>query len=76
MISKAFSATVKAEKALEAFADDKLKIITMTIYLFDTVDNTVGKGENVGYQHVLFFPLCSTAFFFRVLKSWDCVVKG
>ena len=30
----------------------------MTISLFDSVDNTVGKGENAGYQHFLLFSQC------------------
>ena len=30
----------------------------MTITLFNTVENTVGKGENAGYQHFLLFPQC------------------
>ena len=42
---------------LEAFADDKLNFIKMTISLFDTVENTLGKGENARFQHFL-FPLC------------------
>ena len=41
---------------LKAFADDKSNIAKMTISLFDRVENTVGKGENAGYQHFLFFP--------------------
>ena len=46
------------------------------ISLFDRVENTVGKGENAGYQHFLLFPqVFSKAFFFRVIKSRDCVVK-
>ena len=28
----------------------------MMISLFDRVENTVGKGENAGYQHFLLFP--------------------
>ena len=28
------------------------------ISVFDRVENTVGKGENAGYQHFLFFPQC------------------
>ena len=28
------------------------------ISLFDTVENTGGKGENAGYQHFLHFPEC------------------
>ena len=30
----------------------------MTIALFDRVENTVGIGENAGYQHFLLFPQC------------------
>ena len=30
----------------------------MMISLLDRVENTVGKGENAGYQHFLFFPQC------------------
>ena len=37
----------------------------------------VEKGENAGYQHFLLFPQCfQKAFFLRVVKSRDCVVKG
>ena len=37
---------------LKAFADDKLDIAEnlMKISLYDRVKNTVGKGENAGYQ--------------------------
>ena len=28
------------------------------ISLYDRVENTVGKGENAGYQHFLLFPQC------------------
>ena len=40
---------------LKAFADDKLNVAKMTIFLYDRVENTVGKGENAGYQHFLLF---------------------
>ena len=30
----------------------------MIISVFDRVENIVGKGENAGYQHFLFFPQC------------------
>ena len=43
---------------LKAFADNKIKIAKVRISLFDTVENTVGKGENAGHQHFLLFPLC------------------
>ena len=43
---------------LKAFADDKLKVSIMTIFLFDRAENTVEKGENAGYQHFLLFLQC------------------
>ena len=30
----------------------------MMISLYDWLENTVGKGENAGYQHFLLFPYC------------------
>ena len=41
---------------LKAFADDNLDIAKMTISRFDRVENTVGIGDNAGYQHFLLFP--------------------
>ena len=43
---------------LKAFQEDKLYVARMMISLFDGVANTVGKGENAGYQHFLLFPQC------------------
>ena len=43
---------------LRAFADVKLNIARVMISLLDRVENTVGKGENAGYQHFLLFPQC------------------
>ena len=45
---------------LKACADDKLNVAKMMISLFDRAENTVGKAENVGYQHFLLFPQCFT----------------
>ena len=59
---------------LKASADDKLKVAKITIFLFDRAENTVGKGENAGYQYFLLFPVFFKAFFFRVLRSQNCVV--
>ena len=42
----------------KAFAENKLHIAKMTFSRFDRVENNVGKGENAGYQHFLFFPRC------------------
>ena len=41
---------------LKAFADEET-FIKMAISLL-RVENTEGKGENVGYQHFLLFPQC------------------
>ena len=49
----------------------------MTISLFDRVENTVGKGENAGYQHLLLFLQCfQKASFSEVVENRDCVVKS
>ena len=56
-----------------AFPDDKIK----RKFWGKWVENNVGKGESAGYQH--FFPfstMFSKAFFHRVVKSRDCVVKS
>ena len=62
---------------LKAFADVKLNLAKMMISLFDRVENIVGKGENVGYQHFLLFLQCfpkpSSS---GVGKSRDCLVKS
>ena len=43
---------------LKQFADDKLNIARMMISLLERVENIVGKGKNVGYQHFLLFLQC------------------
>ena len=43
---------------LKAVVDDKLNIAKVKISLFDRLENTVGKGENAGYQHFLLFLQC------------------
>ena len=50
----------------KAFADDKIYVIKMMIFVFDRVQNIVGKGYNVGYQHFLFFPQCFLKVFFFI----------
>ena len=51
----------------------------MTISLFDTIENTVGKGENAGDQHFLLYLLCfPTPFSLGSLKAgieWKRVNK-
>ena len=46
---------VKNTVGFKAFADDKLNVI---IYVFDMVENIVGKGESAGNQDFLLFPQC------------------
>ena len=43
---------------LKTYADDKIKVLKMMIFVFERVDNIVGKGENAGYQHFRLFPRC------------------
>ena len=43
---------------LKAFADDKIKVTEKLKFVLGRVENTVGKGENAGYQHFLLFPQC------------------
>ena len=40
---------------LKAFADGKLIVARIMISPCDRVENIVGKEENAGYQHFLFF---------------------
>ena len=53
---------------LKAFADDKIKVRKMMIFVFARVENIVGKGENAGYQHFLLFPQCFQKVFYSGLK--------
>ena len=60
----------------KAFADDKLNIAKMIISLCDRVENTVGKEEKCWLPAFSSFAtVLSKAFFFRVVKSCDYVVK-
>ena len=62
---------------IKAFADDKIKIAKMFIFIFDMVENIVEKGENAGCQHFLVFLQCfQKIFYLRVVKYRDCVGKS
>ena len=41
---------------LKAFAEDKWNLTAEFFLVW--VENIMGKGENAGYQHFLFFPHC------------------
>ena len=64
------------ESKLKAFEDDMINFIEMIISLSYRVENIVGKGENAGYQYFSSFHNVFKSFFFRVIKSQDCVVKS
>ena len=49
----------------EALADDKIKVAKLMIFVFDRIENIVGKGENAGYQHFLLFPQCIKRLLFQ-----------
>ena len=62
---------------LKALAHDKVSVVENLEFVFEGVENIVGKGEISGYQHFLFFPhFFSNGFFLRVVKGRDCVVKS
>ena len=59
---------------LKALADDKFNVAKMLIFLFDGVENIVGKVENAGYQHFLLFLQCfQKASFLKVGIVWERV---
>ena len=43
----------------KASTDDKFGLAEIMGFVFERVENIVGKGENAGYQHFLLFLLCS-----------------
>ena len=50
----------------KALVDDKLNVTKLTMPVYDSRENTVGKGKNAGYQHFLFFfTIHSKALSFR-----------
>ena len=54
---------------LKAFAEDKSNVTQNIQFVFERIENIVGKEENAGYQHFLLFPQCfQKAFYSRVSK--------
>ena len=61
----------------KSFADDKINVTQNLKFVMGRVENIVGKGENAGYKHFLFFlTMFSKAFFFRVVKSQECLLNS
>ena len=48
----------------------------MIFFVFDRVENIVGKGENAGYQHFLLFLIVFKRLFSQGPESWDCVLNS
>ena len=46
------------QSKLKAFANEKINENQNMKFLLGRVENIVGKGENAGYQHFLFFTQC------------------
>ena len=59
---------------MKALAEDKINVTEKLKFLSGQAENILGKGENADHQH---FPkIFSKAFFLRVIKSRDRVVKS
>ena len=43
---------------LKAFADDEINVTKQLKFVFEGIENSVGKGEIADYQHFLLFPQC------------------
>ena len=54
---------------LKVFADDKMKLAKMMIFVLDRVENIVGKGENTGYHHFLLSLKCFQKSFWEVMVN-------
>ena len=61
---------------LKAFADNNINVTQKLKFVLERVENNVGKGENVEYQHFLLFPHCfqkaSFSRSFKVGIVWYC----
>ena len=54
---------------MKRFADEKLNVTKKLKFVVWRIENIVGKGENVGYQHFHLFPQYFHKLYFReVLK--------
>ena len=60
----------------KALADDNFNVAQMVQFLSDMVQNMVGKGEIADFQYFSFPTMFSKGFFFRVVKTRDCLGKS
>ena len=62
---------------LKTLADNKINFNKQMKFVLGRVENIMGKRENVRYPHFLLIPMMfSKGLFLKVVKNWDCVVKG
>ena len=47
---------ILALSKVNAFANNKINVTQKIKFVFHVLENTVGNGENAGYQHFLLFP--------------------
>ena len=50
--------TILGMSKFKASADDEFGVAEIIEFVFERVENIVGKGENAGYQHFLLFLPC------------------
>ena len=59
---------------LKAFADDNVNMTQKLKFVFERIENIVGKGENAGFQHFLlfsqYFQIASSLESFKVGIMW------
>ena len=58
------------QSKFKALAVDKINMTEKMKFIFGGVENSVGKGQNAGYQHFLLFPQCFQK------TSYTGVLKG
>ena len=64
-----------ARTKLKAFADDMFNVARLMIFVFDRVENIVGKGENADLSAFSPFPIMfSKALYFRFAITRLCLV--
>ena len=61
----------------KAVADDKIDVAKTMLSVFDQIEKHWGKERKGWLRAFSPFPtMFSKCLFFRVIKSWDCVVKS
>ena len=64
------------QSKLKSLPGDKINVNGKLKFVLRRTENIVGKGENAGHRHFLWPTMFSKGFFFKVVKSRNCVVKS